>query len=85
MQEELIQIIYCVFIILLFVLSYSKNNLEKMYEKVKDKKFTWFWLRLFKIETTKENFIALCRYQSIFVISIMVLGIISTIWFWINK
>ena len=85
MQENYILLIYCLVIILLFFLSSRKNNLDKIYKKIKDKEFTWFWFNLFKRDRSKENFIALFKFLSLFVISIMLLSMTFLIYTWIKK
>jgi len=85
MQENTILLIYCFVIILLFVWSSRKKNLERTYDKIKEKEYIWFWFDLFKKERSEENFITLFKYLSLFVISIMGLSIMYMIYVWINK
>lgn len=49
---------------------------NRNYEKLKDKKSSWFWFKLFYVLETKENFIKFKRGLSVFVISIMTLRIL---------
>lgn len=49
---------------------------EKTYDKYKDKKYYWFWLRLFKIEETNENCIKFLKFTSILGIILMSLMIV---------
>lgn len=50
--------------------------INRNYEKLKDKKSSWFWCQLFNVLESKENFIKFKRELSVFVISIMTLTIL---------
>jgi hypothetical protein len=82
MNEHIIQLIFAIVIIFLFSLNLRGLNLEKTYKIMKEKEFIWLWFDLFKKERSKENFIALYKLMSLFVISIMGLSIIFLIYNW---
>lgn len=76
MYEKLILLTFCIAITIIFSLNFNNNWTNKTFEKVKYKKATWFWLRVFKIKETKENYVKMVRRLSLFVIVIMTLSII---------
>jgi hypothetical protein len=57
-------------------MNFNKKWSDKNYEALKNKKTTWFWFRVFKINETKDNFNTFFRGLSIFAILIMTLTII---------
>lgn len=34
---------------------------ERVYERKKDSKWVWFWLRLFRVETSRQNCVRLIK------------------------
>ena len=80
MTENKLMLTFSFLIVLLFSLNFNKHWNDISYEKLKDKKYIWYWFKLFKVSETKENYIKLNKSLSVFVISIMmVLYIISVI------
>jgi hypothetical protein len=76
MQEKIILFTFCVALILVFALNFNPNWTDKIFERVKNRKSTWYWLRAFKIDETKENYLKMIKALSLFVIVIMTLTII---------
>jgi hypothetical protein len=76
MNDIVTLLIFSIITIVLFSLNFNKKLANRNYELLKDKKRTWFWFRIFKIEETKENFIKFNLGLSIFVIVIMIISMI---------
>jgi hypothetical protein len=64
-----------IYIIIQFSLSFNDKWANKQFEKIKDEKSTWVWLKVFKIPETKENFFKFARIVSVIVIVAMILNI----------
>jgi hypothetical protein len=76
MPEKFMELVFCIAIIVLFSLNFNTKWTNNTIEKVRDSKATWYWLRVFKIEETKENYVKMVKGLSLFVIAIMLLTII---------
>jgi hypothetical protein len=76
MTEKTILISFSILIIVLFAMNFNEKWNNKNYEKLKDKKHTWYWFKVFKVSETKENLIKLYKVMSIFVIIIQTIAII---------
>jgi len=57
-------------------MNFNEKWNNKNYEKLKDKKHTWYWFKVFKVSETKENLFKLYKGLSIFVIIIQTITII---------
>ena len=69
----------CIVIIIQFSLAFNTKWANKQFEKIKDKKSTWTWLKVFRMAETKENYFKLSRIGSAIVIVGMILNIIRLI------
>jgi hypothetical protein len=49
---------------------------EQTVRKIKDEKFTWVWLKIFRVAETKENFFKFARVLSTIAVMLMILNII---------
>jgi Na+/H+ antiporter NhaC len=76
MTEKTILISFSILIIVLFAMNFNEKWNNKNHEKLKDKKHTWYWFKVFKVSETKENLIKLYKVMSIFVIIIQTIAII---------
>jgi uncharacterized BrkB/YihY/UPF0761 family membrane protein len=76
MTEKILTVLFSIFIIVLFGMNFNEKWSNRNYEKLKHKKYTWYWFKIFKVSETKENFIRFYRVLSLFVISIMTLTIL---------
>jgi type IV secretory pathway component VirB8 len=76
MQEKYITFTFCIVIAILYSLNFNNKWINKNFEKFRDKKTTWYWFRVFKLEKTKENFIYFVRGLSLLVIVIMTFTIV---------
>lgn len=76
MTEKTLLISFSLLIIILFAMNFNEKWNNKNYEKLKDKKHTWYWFKVFKVAETKENLIKLYKGLSIFVIIIQTITII---------
>ena len=65
--------------IFLFSMNFNSTWRNRDYEKLKDKQRTWFWLRVFKVAETKENYVRFIKGISVFVIVIMIITVIMTL------
>ncbi len=79
MTEKLILLIFSAIMIFLFSLNFSSKWSDKHYNRLKDKDRAWFWLRIFKVQETEENYVRFLRGLSVFVIVIMIVTIIFTL------
>jgi len=79
MTEKAILIIISFIIILLFSANFWDEWANYNYEYLKDKKYVWFWFKVFNIKESKENFKKFIRSMSVMVILIMVISIIFTL------
>jgi membrane protein insertase Oxa1/YidC/SpoIIIJ len=78
-MEKILVLSYSIVIIILFAINLNENYNNRIYEKLKNKKTTWFWFKVFKISETKENWIKFNKGLSVFVITIMIITILFTI------
>ena len=76
MTEKTLLIVFSLVIIILFAMNFNEKWNNKNYEKLKDKKPTWYWFKVFKVPETKENLITLFKGLSIFVIIIQTIILI---------
>jgi type IV secretory pathway component VirB8 len=76
MTEKMLLISFSLLIIILFAMNFNEKWNNKNYEKLKDKNYTWYWFKVFKVAETKENLIKLYKGLSIFVIIIQAITII---------
>ena len=76
MTEKTLLISFSLLIIVLVAMNFNKKWNNKNYEKLKDKKHTWYWFKVFKVSETKENLFKLYKGLSIFVIIIQTITII---------
>ena len=79
MSEKVVVICFSIGVSILFLLNFNNRLVDKGFEKAKSRQLTWFWIRLFKSEETKENYVKMVRGFSIFVISVMLLTIVMTL------
>jgi hypothetical protein len=63
-------------VIFQFACAFNDKWANRQFEKIKDDKSTWVWLKVFKIPETKENFFKFARIVSAIVIVGMILNII---------
>ena len=76
MTEKTLLISFSLLIIVLAAMNFNEKWNNKNYEKLKDKKHTWYWFKVFKVSETKENLFKLYKGLSIFVIIIQTITII---------
>jgi len=76
MTEKTLLISFSLLIIVLAAMNFNDKWNNKNYEKLKDKKHTWYWFKVFKVSETKENLFKLYKGLSIFVIIIQTITII---------
>ena len=76
MTEKTLIISFSLLIIVLAAMNFNEKWNNKNYEKLKDKKHTWYWFKVFKVSETKENLFKLYKGLSIFVIIIQTITII---------
>jgi hypothetical protein len=76
MTEKTLLISFSILIIVLFAMNFNEKWNNKNYEKLKDKKHSWYWFKVFKVPETKENLFKLYKGMSIFVIIIQTITII---------
>jgi len=76
MTEKTLIISFSLLIIVLAAMNFNDKWNNKNYEKLKDKKHTWYWFKVFKVSETKENLFKLYKGLSIFVIIIQTITII---------
>jgi len=76
MNEKFLMILFSLLVIFLFSMNFNKKWADKNYEKFKNHNSSWVWLRRFKIEETKDNYIKFQKGLSLFVISVMTIAII---------
>jgi len=79
MTEKISLISFSLLIIVLFAMNFNEKWNNKSYEKIKDKKYSWYWFKVFKVQETKENMIKFHKGMSIFVIIIQSITIIYTL------
>jgi hypothetical protein len=77
--EKILIFLFSIFVIILFAMNFNEKWNNRNYERLKDKKHTWYWFKIFKVSETKENFIKFYRALSVFVISILTLIILYTL------
>ena len=75
MTEKLLILLFSLLMIFLFSMNFNRKWSDRNYEKVKNRNSSWFWIRRFKFEETKANYIKFQKGQSIFVISVMIITI----------
>jgi type IV secretory pathway component VirB8 len=76
MTEKTLLISFSLLIIVLAAMNFNEKWNNKNYEKLKDKKHTWYWFKVFKVSEKKENLFKLYKGLSIFVIIIQTITII---------
>jgi len=76
MTEKTLIISFSLLIIVLAAMNFNDKWNNKNYEKLKYKKHTWYWFKVFKVSETKENLFKLYKGLSIFVIIIQTITII---------
>jgi len=76
MTEKTLLISFSLLIIVLAAMNFNEKWNNKNYEKLKDKKHTWYWFKVFKVSETKENLFKLYKGLSIFVMIIQTITII---------
>ena len=76
MTEKTLLISFSLLIIVLAAMNFNDKWNNKNYEKLKDKKHTWYWFKVFKVSETKENLFKLYKGLSIFVMIIQTITII---------
>lgn len=79
MIEKLVPLIFSSIVIVLFSMNFSSKWTNRNYEKLKDKDRVWFWLRIFNVEESKENYVRFIKGLSMFVIVIMGVTLIITL------
>ena len=79
MIEKILMLLFSLLIIFLFSLNFNRKWSDRNYEKLKSRNSSWVWLRRFKIEETKDNFIKFQKGLSLFAISVMIISIIILI------
>jgi hypothetical protein len=72
-------ILLCLIIIFLSSRGLDDKWANKQFEKIKDDKSTWTWLKIFGIAETRSNYYKFTRIVSAVVIVMMILNII---WLW---
>jgi hypothetical protein len=77
MKETTLISLFSVLIISLLAMNIDEKWSNLNYERLKDKKYIWYWFKIFKVSETKENFKKLSRGLSVSVISVIVM-----IWCW---
>jgi hypothetical protein len=76
MIEKILILLFSLLIVFLFSLNFNRKWSDRNYEKLKKRTSFWVWLRRFKIEETKDNFIKFQKGLSLFAISVMIISII---------
>jgi hypothetical protein len=73
MNEKTLLIALIFLIIGLFSLNFNRKWNDMNYEKIKNKSYSWYWFRLFKVPETRENYAKFNRGLSFFVITILII------------
>jgi hypothetical protein len=66
----------CIVVIIQFSRGFDDKWANKHFEKIKNEKSIWVWLKIFRMAETKENFFKFARIVSAIVIVGMILNII---------
>jgi len=74
--EKLLLVGFSLLMIVLFSLNFISGYRNWTFEKLRNKKLTWYWFRVFGINETKENFFIFQKYYSMLVIVIMILSLL---------
>jgi membrane protein insertase Oxa1/YidC/SpoIIIJ len=77
-KSKLYAFIFYLICIILWGWAMQDKTVEQTYEKLKDKKLTWFWLWFFNIKRNRKNcikFIKLSCWFGIILMTIFILGI----------
>ena len=69
----------CTVVIFQFACGFNNKWANRQFEKIKDDKLTWTWLKIFKVPETKENFFKFARIISAMVIMAMIFNIVLLI------
>jgi len=69
--DNIIVIVFWIICVGCFSMSIWGRWADKLYEKTKDNKWTWFWLHEFNVPTTRENCIRFVKGVSIFGLILM--------------
>jgi len=78
-NEFCISILVYLVTIVLCSFNFNSTWTNKTFDKIKEKKSTWYWFRVFNIKETNENYIKFVKGLSVFVITIITLALIWTV------
>ena len=74
MSDKTLLVFFSIVIVVIFSTYFNRKYTERLYDKFKDKPYTWYWFRIFKIPETKDNYTFFLRSLAVFVISVIVLA-----------
>jgi hypothetical protein len=78
-EADMILIVLWIVLTALWAMTVWGGWAERVYESSKDTRWTWFWLRTFKVPTTKENCLRFDKCVSLLGIALGTLGIIARV------